>query len=732
MRRLTGDPTFEDSLVLMLGNRYRRRMYGLRTLGFALCLGLTSGCSGDDDNASDGGTETGGETEGSSSTAGPDTEGESDSSESDTDGEPAMDPGRVTLRRLNNVEYNNTVQDLLGTEKTPGDNLPADEVSLGFDNISDVLTMSPLHAELYELAAEELIDEAMRIPMVEPQLWHFEAESMDVDQSVGGASGDYWNIYSNGTVSTTVSLDYAGNYKFRAYAIGQQAGPDFPHMTLEIDGLPVGEFDVEAVQGSPELYEVEFETTAGPHLVAVGFTNDFYDPDLELDRNLLVDYFEVEGPLGLEGATNPLRERIMICDPQTDGEDTCGRQILETFGLRALRRPLTDSEVDRLMALVAQAQQSGDSFDTGLKLALRALLVSPYFLFRVEIDPDPMSLEPHFVNDFEYASRLSYFLWSSMPDDELLAAAAAGDLQDPQKRDQQIVRMLADPRAQALVSNFAGQWLMIRAINDAFKDPAVFPEFTPEMRASMITEMQLFADSILLGDRSMMELLTARTTYVNDLLAEHYGLPPVGPNFVEVDTSAVARQGVLTQAGILSVLSHATHNSPVKRGKWIMENLLCQAPPPPPDDLDIPPLDPIEGGGSLREQLEQHRADPLCASCHVYMDPLGFGLEHYDAVGAWRDDDNGYEIDASGELMSGATFDGALEMADAISEDTGTTRCMVKKTYIYALGRGTKVSDNPYLDELTNVFEAADLRFEDLVLALATSDPFRMRRGEAN
>jgi len=704
-------------------------MYGLSSVWLGLVLAI-AGCSGDDDDGATEGTTTAGTI---SPTAGEtqETAGESETAGmSDTDGEPASDPGRVTLRRLNNVEYNKTVQDLLGTEKTPADNLPADEVSLGFDNISDVLTMSPLHAELYELAAEELIEEAMRIPTVEPELWHFEAESMEVDQSVGGASGDYWNIYSNGTVSTTVTLDHPGTYRLRAYAYGTQAGPELPHLTLEYDNLPVGEFDVEAVQNAPELYEIEFEATAGPHLVGVGFTNDFYDADMMLDRNLLVDYFELEGPLGLEGETNPQRERIMICDPASDGEEACGREILEAFGRRALRRPLLASEVDRLVALIDQVKQAGDSFDEGLKLALRALLVSPHFLFHVEIDPDPLSTDPHLVDDFEYASRLSYFLWSSMPDDELLAAAASGQLQDPVEREDQVIRMLEDPRAQALVEHFAGQWLMVRAIDDAFKDPAVFPEFDDELRASMITEMQLFADSILLSDRSMMELLTARRTYVNDLLADHYGLDPVGPGFVEVDTSLVERQGVLTQAGILAVLSHASHNSPVKRGKWIMENLLCQVPPPPPDDLDIPPLDPIEGGGSLREQLEQHRADPLCASCHQYMDPLGFALEHYDAVGAWRVDDNGYTIDASGELMSGVTFDGAIELSDAISEDAGVARCMVKKTFIYALGRGTKVSDSPYLNDLTSTFEGSGHRFEDLVLALVTSDPFRMRRGE--
>ncbi|MGB1276062.1 MAG: DUF1592 domain-containing protein, partial [Nannocystaceae bacterium] len=547
-------------------------MYGLSSVWLGLVLAI-SGCSGDEDDGTDGMTTVGtvGPTAGETQETGSESE---TAGMSDTDGEPAQDPGRVTLRRLNNVEYNNTVQDLLGTEKTPADNLPADEVSLGFDNISDVLTMSPLHAELYELAAEELIEEAMRIPTVEPELWHFEAESEEVDQSVGGASGDYWNIFADGTVSTSVTLEHPGTYRLRAYAFGTQAGDELPHLTLEYDNLAVGDFDVEAEQNTPQLYEVEFEATPGPHLFGVGFTNDFYDPDMMLDRNLLVDYFEIEGPIGLEGETNPQRERIMICDPASDGEEACGREILEAFGRRALRRTVLTSEIDRLMALIDQVQQSGESFEDGLKLALQALLVSPHFLFHVEVDPDPLSTTPHLVDDFEYASRLSYFLWSSMPDDELLAAAASGQLQDPGEREAQVIRMLEDPRAQALVVNFAGQWLMVRAINDAFKDQAVFPEFDDELRASMITEMELFADSILLSDRSMMELLTARRTYVNDLLADHYGLGPVGPGFVEVDTSEVDRQGVLTQAGILAVLSHASHNSPVKRGKWVMENLL--------------------------------------------------------------------------------------------------------------------------------------------------------------
>ena len=698
------------------------------SVALLVALGLTA-CSDDGGGETDGeSTSEGGTTAGESAgTTGGGTDGTSDTG---TDAA-SEDPGTVILRRLNNVEYNNTIQDLIGTEQTPADNFPADQVSLGFDNISAVQNLAPPQAELYELAAESVIEEAMDRPMVEPQLQLFQAETDETTKDAGGEAGEFWNLWSNGEVMTSVTVEHDGPYMFRTRAAGQQAGPDLPHMLLKVDGLEVAGFDVEATQQAPQQYEAEVELTAGVHTIAVEFTNDYYDMVLMEDRNLLVDYLELEGPFGLEGEENPLRDNILICDPGPAGDQACLQQIIEHFGRRAYRRPLSADELDRLMALLSATSEDAADWETGLKTALKALLVSPHFLFRVELDANPQDETPHPVGPFELATRLSYFIWSSMPDDELLDAAAAGELESEAQIVAQVTRMLNDERAQALVDNYAGQWLLIRAIWDAFKDPSVFPQMNDALRQSMVTEMSLFAESMLLDDRPLTELLLAKSSFLDDAMAQHYGLPPTGSDqFQEIDFGDAPRQGVLTQAGLLVVLSHATHNSPVKRGKWVLENILCEEPPPPPDNLDIPPLEPVEDGGSLREQLEQHVSDPVCASCHQYMDPPGFALEHYDALGAWRADDHGYAIDATGQLMSGAQFDGAIELSDALAVENGFPRCLTEKAFIYALGREVRVPDDPYIQEIQSRLELADYSFTELVLALTTSDSFRMRRGE--
>ncbi|MBK8266172.1 MAG: DUF1592 domain-containing protein [Nannocystis sp.] len=659
--------------------------------------------------------------------------GDAGESETDTDtgGEQAQDPGRVTLHRLNRVEYNNTVRDLLWTTKTPADDFPADDVSLGLDNIADVLSLSPLQVELYERAAEALIEEAMQVAVLEPTVWKREAEGPDVTPSLGAAAGEFWNLWSNGTVTTTITIADPGEYRFESRLYGQQAGDALPHAILHIDGKAVASYDVDAINTGPKIYAVDLTLAAGAHTFAVEFTNDFYDPDNMKDRNLLVDWLQVSGPLDAAGEPNKQRERIMICDPQQIGEEACARQIFERFGRRALRRPLSEGELDRLLLLFAEAKMNGEGFDDGIKLGLRALLTSPHFIFRVELDPAPQDLTPHPLSDFELATRLSYFLWSSMPDDELLDLAASGELSAPGVLEGQALRLLADPRASALVDNFAGQWFLIRAIQDAFHDEQVFPTWTPELRAAMAEEMRLFTGTFFAGDRDMIELLTAKQTFVNGALAAHYGIDGVqGEGFVEADLSGVPRQGILTQAGLLSVLAHADHTSVVKRGKWLMQSVLCMTPPPPPDGLEIPPLPDPPPGATQREIFELHRADPICASCHVIMDPLGFSLEHYDAIGAYRLFDNGGDVDASGNLPSGATFNNALEMADLLADEPDFAQCMVQKTFIYALGRNLSPVDPPYLDEIITQFEKGDRHFTALVLALVTSDAFRMRRGD--
>jgi len=685
---------------------------------------VTVGCSGDGQSAA---TAT---TTDSDSSSGWTTEGDDVESDGETDDavDEADDPGRVTLRRLNRNEYNNTVRDLLWTTQTPADDFAADDIGLGFDNIADVLTLSPLQAELYERAAQTLLEEAMTVEIIEPTTSRREAEGPEVSGSGGQALGEYWRFSSNGEISTAIQLGEDGEYLFQVRAYGEQAGPDFPRMVLAIDAVTVAELDVSAIDAAPEVYSVMVPLAAGAHTFSVAFTNDFYDPPG--DRNLLVDWIEVSGPQSLADPSLQ-RERIFVCDPEVAGEEECGRQILATFGRRAYRRPLTNDELDRLMVLITSAQADGRSFENSLKLALRAILISPHFIFRVEIDPDPKSLKPHPLNDFELATRLSYFLWSSMPDDELLALAAAGELSDPLVVEAQVRRMLEDQKAHALVENFAGQWFLFRGVTEVFHEPEVFPEWTEELQLAMRGEMQAFTSTFFDGDRSMLELLSAEETYVNERLASHYGIEGIeGEDFVQVNLDGIPRQGILTQAGLLSILAHSEQTSVVKRGKFLMENILCISPPPPPPNLDIPELEPPAPGATQRELLEKHREDPICAGCHDIMDPLGFGLEHYDAIGAYRELDNGAPVDASGTIPSGLAFTNGLEMSSLLSQEQNFVECMVRKTFTYSLGRGITPNDTPYFDDIVADFEMSDYRFADLVVSLATSDVFRARRGE--
>jgi len=714
---------------LDLGNSPRRPD---RALGWAATLALAAGACASEpapgDSASDSQAATTTMSGPGTATDGPPTTsaGESDS-DSDSGGEPGTDPGRVTIHRLNRSEYNNTVRDLLGTQQRPADSFPADDFGLGFDNIADVLSTSPLQAELYELAAEGLIAEAMKLPITEATLWKFEAE--EALASVGAKSGEAWNLYSNGEVYATTEIPHTGKYLFRARVWAQQAGPDLAHLNLTVDQVPVFMVDTDAVANNAKIYEVEVDLTAGVHKFAVEFTNDYYDPDNMADRNLLVDWFSVEGPQDLIQGENEQRTRIMICDPVADGEPSCGRAILRAFVRRAWRRPPTDLEIDQLYAFISAAKAAGQDFEAGLRVALQAALVSPYFVYRVELDPAPTDLTPHPLSDHELASRLSYFLWSSMPDEPLLAAADQGLLQDPGQLEAQALRMLEDPRAVALIDNFAGQWWLIRNVEVAFKDVLLYPQWNAEMKASMREELRLFAASFFAAERNMLEMLTSTRSFVDQRLADHYGLEGAfGPDFVEADFGAAPYQGILNKAGLMTVLSHADHTSPVKRGKWVLENLLCQVPPPPPPGVDTK-LDPVVGK-TQREMLEAHREDPKCVGCHIVMDPLGFGLEHYDPLGKWRDLENGLPIDPSGTLPNGNYFADGLAMQTLISAEPDFSRCVARKTFIYALGRATSLADLPHLNAIVAGFEGSDYRFSDLVLHLVTSDVFRQRRGD--
>jgi hypothetical protein len=636
------------------------------------------------------------------------------------------DPGRVTLHRLNRVEYNNTVRDLLGTEQQPADDFPNDDHSYGFDNIADVLTISPLQLELYERAAESLAEEALSLSQA-AMIVKTEAETLTGTQ--GQVSGDAWNLYSSGEVGGSWEFPAAGDYVVRARVWGQQAGPDPVQMSFHVGAQSFGPYDVTATSSNPVVIEETVTVAgAGSQQVAVEFLNDYYDPDTSADRNLLVDWIEVEGPLGAVGG-NAIFDAIVTCDPVPGGE-ACVRQIIGDFAERAWRRPVADTEIDPLLGLVQLAETEGDDVMEGLKLAMRGILTSPHFLFRVEIDPEPASPVPHPLGDFEVASRLSYFLWSSMPDEVLFDAARSGKLQDPAEITSQVARMLADDKAAAVVENFAGQWLFTRALADASPDYAAFPEFDDDLRAAMKAESDLFFREFLEGDVGIDSLLSTDFTYVNDRLAEHYGMPLPGSGVMtRVSLSDDQRGGLLKQAGLLTVTSYPARTSPVKRGKWVLTQLLCSEPPPPPPGVEGLKTEDLEGA-SLRQKLEAHRADPVCASCHQLMDPIGFGLENYDGIGAFRTDDNGFDIDASGTLPDGTEFNGANELAKLISTDPRFAKCATQKTFVYALGRGVSSDDKDYLQGISEQFAAGGYKLKDLLALIAASEPFRFRRGQ--
>lgn len=642
----------------------------------------------------------------------------------------AIDPGRVTLHRLNRAEYNNTVRDLLGDTTQPAKDFPADDHGYGFDNNADVLSLAPLLMEKYDAAAEKLIDTAWAKDFTPGQSTHLEAES--AGNTVGSSSGSAWNLYSNGSVYATVDFVTSGDFVLSARAWGQRAGPDLPKMEFQLDNLTVASFDVDATSGASKTFSKTVKVTQGKHTFAVAFINDYYDPNnadpAQRDRNLLVDWFEVKAQGQWAGTDSKLR----ICDPTVTGEAACAQQILSTFARRAWRRPATASELDRMMGFLTLAKDNGDGFDAGVKLALQAILLSPNFLFRVELDPDPASTTPHRVTDLELASRLSYFLWSSTPDEELLSLAEQHQLSAPQTLSAQVDRMLEDPKSEALVQNFAGQWLETRAVDEVDPNKTSFPQFDDALREDIKAETDDFFRAFLHEQRPVREMLDADFTFLNDRLAAHYGLPPVGSEDLQRVTLPADSQrgGLLRQASFLAITSHANRTSPVKRGKWVLSHLLCKEPPPPPPGVQSN-IDAIQLEGTLRQKLEEHRSNPSCSGCHALMDPIGFGFENYDAIGQYRTKDEGFDVDASGALPDGQTFTGPAELAQILKADPNLSKCVTQNLMVYALGRGNDAKDTCALQQMADTFDARGGSFRDLIHVITESEPFTMRRGEA-
>jgi hypothetical protein len=617
------------------------------------------------------------------------------------DREAARDPGHVTAHRLNRFEYNNTVRDLLGIDFRPADDFPADPYGYGFDNIGDALSISPVLTEKYLKAAEHLA--VLAIPdekrPILPTVQRYLAERMGQQQQLH--------------ISVTAEFPVDGEYTLRSgwYQILK------PGLKMDTQFL----VDGKAVSNEELKFFTEMDRSFYALHVRIGAGKHKVDALMEVDplwtgAKPYLEYIEIKGP---EKQFAPERKLLTGSDPGP---------VLEKLATKAYRRPVGAAELSQLVVLMKNAQKRGDSYPQAMRLALEAILINPNFLFRIE--RDPAGGTAHQVSDFELASRLSYFLWSSMPDDELLKVAREGTLHQPEVLQAQAARMMADEKSRGFVRNFGGQWLQTRNLDVLKPDAKKFPEFGPELREDMQTETEMFFEAVVKEDRSILDFIDGHFTYLNDRLAKHYGIDGVvGPEFRRVDLDGTQRSGVLTQASVLTVSSYPTRTSPVIRGKWILENLLNTPPPPPPPD--VPALDEKTLGqsASMRQQLEQHRANPVCAGCHARMDPLGFGLENYDAIGRWRTKDGSFAVDASGTLPNGKSFAGAAELKTILKDDPSVfVKALTEKMLTYALGRGLETYDRATVQEIAQGVGKSGYRFSALVQSVVASVPFQQRR----
>ncbi len=675
----------------------------------------------------------------------------------------APDPGRSeTFRRLNRTEYHNAVRDLLALEVDVDALLPSDSSSFGFDNIT-VGNLSPTLLERYVGAAERIARLAVGRPGLGPGGVTVRTRP-DLTQE-GHLPGMPIGTRGGALLSHTFPLD--GDYEISIRLARDRnehvEGLSEPHdLHLLLDGELVGEFTVrppDQVEEHALNYQPSHDTldahltqrvavAAGPHALAVTFPKK---PELllETERQPYQAHFNyyrhprvqpavyeisIVGPYNPAGAGDtPSRARIFTCRPDAaDDEDACAADILSTLMRRAYRRPVTGADLDRPLELFRAARDEG-GFDAGVEMGLAAVLVSPEFLFRVERDPAGVEAGAAYrLSDLELASRLSFFLWSSIPDDELLAAAGRGELGTPEGLERQVRRMLADPRASNLVTNFAGQWLHLRNLESITPDMRVFPDFDDNLRQAFRQETEMLVESVLREDRSVLDLLRADYTYLNERLARHYGVPHVyGSRFrrVEFDEGGT-RGGLLRQGSILLATSYATRTSPVIRGKWVLDNILGVPPPPPPPNVpELEETGTATRARSMKERLSAHRESPACASCHKLMDPVGFALENYDAVGRWRDADGGMPIDATATLFDGTAVDGVDELEAALLRRpelfVGT---VVEKLLTFAVGRGVTHTDAPAVRAILRAAEEDDYRFSSLVLGVVESMPFQLRK----
>jgi len=637
------------------------------------------------------------------------------------------DPGKVTLRRLNRAEYNNTVRDLLGVDFRPADDFPSDDVGYGFDNIADVLSISPLLMEKYLNAAEQVVTKA--IPVAVSKSRAIGGQDLAV---TGGAirDDDSCDMNGNATATAKFTVPQQGLYNIKVTAYGEQGADTYPIMAVGINGQEVQRIEV---KGAPAaVYEFPVNAQKGENIVTVSFTNDFYDPNQpagKKDRNLIIKAVDLYGPKSGDLDSPDSLKKIIPVPPKPGQETEMASSIFRKFATRAFRRPATDDEVNRLMKLFELSQKTKQPFNEGIQLGLTAVLVSPNFLFKVETTPKNM-VASRALNDYELATRLSYFLWSTMPDERLMSLAKQGKLRDPNTLAQEAKRMLADPKVDALSDNFAEQWLNLRKLEIFHPEPEQFPTYTDHLRDSMKGETKTYFKYILTQNRSVLEFLNSNYSFINEPLAAHYGISGVtGDELRRVTLTGNQRGGILSQASILAITSNPTRTSPVKRGKWVLENILGTPPPPPPPGVgDLGDANQVLSAKNLRERLELHRKKPDCFSCHSRMDPLGFSMENYDAVGRWRKTENGLPIDNSGVLPDGKKFAGPSQLKDILLQKKDQfVHTLSDRLMTYALGRGMDPSDRCVLDDITRKTASNQYQFQTIITEIVRSDPFRKR-----
>ena len=689
--------------------------------------------------------------------------------EAKLDGAATGDPGPAGLRRLNRSEYAAAVHDLLALDVDAGALLPPDDADHGFDNMSDALRVSPALLEGYISAARKISRLAVGDPNVTPSFSTYRVRAdLGQDHHIEGLP-----LGTRGGLAVKANFPLTGEYVFQPkLAVDTSAkvrGLDFEHqVVITVDGKTVhhaavgGSKDEEAAAISPSDSEVDIRSrlevraplSAGPHTVGVAFVKKtsalpdgllqpFQRTNFDTQEQRGVPFLEslsIGGPFNASGpGDTPSRRKIFVCRPLNSSLETaCAKKILAELTKRAYRRPVTDTDIETPLSFYQTALNAaapGSGFDAGIESALSFLLTSPEFLFRVEAAPPGEKPGPfRRVGDLELASRLSFFLWSSIPDDELLQVAAHGRLSDPLILEKQVRRMLADERSEALATNFAAQWLYLRNLRGMIRDFATFPNFDDNLRQGFERETELFFESIVREDRSVLDLLRADYTFVNERLAKHYGIPDVyGSDFRRVTLPGDERRGLLGQGSVLAVTSYATRTSPVLRGKWLLENILGTPVPPPPPG--VPALAENHSGlrpRSVRERMEDHRKNPACAGCHNIMDPLGFALENFDAVGAWRvRSESGVPIDASGKLVDGTPVDGPVSLRNALLARSGAfTQTITEKLMTYAIGRGVEYYDMPAVRSIVRASASNDSRFSSLILGIVRSAPFQMRRTE--